>query len=209
MRYTVPRVAELPLFLLNTVLFPGGRLTVRVFEKRYFDMVTTSLKADRPFGVCLIKRGSEVGTAADPQEVGTYAHIVQCDLEQPGILQVTAKGGGRFRVRETTQQKDQLVLGEIEPLTEVAGAMPERHSRLVEALRHVLDQAGDNSYFPPPQWDDAAWVSGRLVELLPLPLGLKQALLELDDINMRLDVLAEFFPPPVEPSGGPLPGGPA
>lgn len=195
-------MAELPLFLLNTVLFPGGRLTVRVFEKRYFDMVTTSLKADRPFGVCLIKRGSEVGTAADPQEVGTYAYIVQCDLEQPGILQVTAKGGGRFRVRETTQQKDQLVLGEIEPLTEIAGAMPERHSRLVEALRHVLDQAGDNSYFPPPQWDDAAWVSGRLVELLPLPLGLKQALLELDDINMRLDVLAEFFPPPAEQSGG-------
>jgi Lon protease-like protein len=195
-------VAELPLFLLNTVLFPGGRLTLRVFEKRYFDMVTASLKADRPFGVCLIKRGSEVGTAADPQEVGTFAHIVQCDLEQPGILQVTAKGGSRFRVRGSTQQKDQLVVGEVEPLVEIAGAMPERHARLVEALRHVLEQAGDKSYFPPPQWDDAAWVSGRLVELLPLPLGLKQALLELDDINMRLDVLAEFFPPPAEQAQG-------
>lgn len=193
-------MAELPLFLLNTVLFPGGRLTVRVFEKRYFDMVTASLKADRPFGVCLIKRGSEVGTAADPQEVGTYAHIIQCDLEQPGILQVTAKGGSRFRVRTARQQKDQLVIGEVEPSVEVAGAMPERHSRLVEALRHVLEQAGDKSYFPPPEWEDAAWVSGRLVELLPLPLGLKQALLELDDIGMRLDVLAEFFPAPAEPS---------
>lgn len=193
-----PLVAELPLFLLNTVLFPGGRLTVRVFEKRYFDMVTACLKSDRPFGVCLIKRGAEVGVAAEPQEVGALAHIVQCDLEQPGILQVVARGGGRFRVRATTRQKDQLVLAEIEPLAELSGAMPARHARLVEALRHVLEQAGDTSYFPPPQWQDAAWVSGRLVELLPLPLGLKQALLELDDIGMRLDVLAEFFPPPVE-----------
>lgn len=194
-------VAELPLFLLHTVLFPGGRLAVRVFEKRYFDMVTASLKSNRPFGVCLIKKGNEVGGAAEPQEVGTLAQVVQCDLEQPGILQVVAQGAGRFRVQSTTQQKDQLVLAQIEPLPDLAGTLPERHGRLAEALRHVLQQAGDNSYFAPPRWDDAAWVSGRLVELLPLPLGLKQALLELDDITMRLDVLAEFFPPAAA-SGG-------
>lgn len=193
--------AELPLFLLNTVLFPGGRLTVRVFEKRYFDMVTACLKSNRPFGVCLIKRGNEVGGAADPQDVGTFARIAQCDLEQPGILQVTARGEGRFRIQETNLQKDQLVLARVEPLPEVTGSMPERHHRLVDALRHVLEQAGENSHFAPARMDDAAWVSGRLVELLPLPLGLKQALLELDDINMRLDVLAEFFPPPAPTSG--------
>lgn len=194
------RVTELPLFPLHTVLFPGGRLMVRVFEQRYFDMVTACLKAARPFGVCLIKRGAEVGAAAEPQEVGTLAHIVQCDLEQPGILQVVARGEDRFRVRSTTTRKDQLLVAEVETLPEIAGAMPARHGRLVEALRHVLEQAGETSYFPPPRWDDAAWVSGRLVELLPLPLGLKQALLELDDMTMRLDVLAEFFPPPARES---------
>lgn len=199
-----PIVTEVPLFTLHTVLLPGGRLTVRVFEQRYFDMVATCLKSERPFGVCLIKRGAEVGGAAEPQEIGTLAHIVQCDLERPGILQVVARGTDRFRVRSTALRKDQLLVAEIEMLPESAGGMAERHGRLVEALRHVLEQAGENSYFPPPQWDDAAWVSGRLVELLPLPLGLKQALLELDDMTMRLDVLAEFFPPPARetaPSG--------
>ncbi len=188
--------AELPLFPLHAVLFPGGRLTVRVFEQRYVAMVTASLKSGQPFGVCLIKRGSEVGGAAEPQEVGTAARIVQCDLERPGILHVVARGEERFRVRATATRKDQLVMAEVEPLADIGTAMPERHQRLVEALRHVLEQAGENSYFPPPQWENAAWVSGRLVELLPLPLGLKQALLELDDIAMRLDVLAELFPPP-------------
>ena len=194
-------VTELPLFLLHSVLFPGGRLAVRVFEQRYFDMVTASLKSDRPFGICLIKHGAEVGAAAEPQAVGTLAHIVQCDLEQPGILQVVVKGGDRFRVQTSAARKDQLLLGDVETLPEISGPMPERHRRLVAALRHVLEQAGETGYFPPPQWEDAAWVSGRLVELLPLPLGLKQALLELDDIGMRLDVLAEFFPAPVNPSG--------
>jgi len=187
---------ELPLFPLHTVLFPGGRLAVRVFEQRYVDMVAASLKADTPFGVCLIKRGTEVGAAAEPQAVGTAARIVQCDLERPGILQIVARGEERFRVRSLATRKDQLVVAQVESLNEVGGPMPERHYRLVEALRHVLEQAGENAYFPPARLDDAGWVSGRLVELLPLPLGLKQALLELDDIAMRLDVLAEFFPPP-------------
>lgn len=185
---------QLPLFPLNTVLFPEGRLSLRVFERRYLDMVTACLKSKRPFGVCLIKRGAETGPAAEPQEVGTLAHIVQCDLERPGILQVVARGEERFRVRTTAARKDQLLVAEVEPLPALDGPMPAQHARLVEALRHVLEQAGDEAWFPPARWDDAAWVSGRLVELLPLPMGLKQALLELDDVDMRLDVLAELFP---------------
>lgn len=190
-------MTELPLFPLQTVLFPGGRLAVRVFEKRYLDMITASLKADREFGVCLIKRGSEVGSAAEPQDVGTCARVVQCDMEQAGILNIVVRGTGRFRVHATRVQKDQLLIGEVEPLPEDGTvSVPDRHERLREVLRHVLEQSGENGYFPPPRWDDAAWLSGRLAELLPLPLGLKQALLELDDLAMRLDVLAELFPPP-------------
>lgn len=187
-------MTEVPLFPLNTVLFPQGRLALRVFERRYLDMVTTCLKGKRPFGVCLIKPGGETGAAAEPQEVGTLAHIVQCDLERPGILQIVARGEERFRVRAAAARKDQLLVAEVEPLAEADGPMPAQHARLVQALRRVLEQAGEEAYFAPPRLDDAAWVSGRLVELLPLPLGLKQALLELDDVGMRLDVLAELFP---------------
>lgn len=71
--------------------------------------------------------------------------------------------------------------------------MVERHQRLREALRRVLATAGMASYFSPPRWDGAAWVGGRAAELLPLPLGLKQALLEMDDTIARLDVVGEFF----------------
>lgn len=189
-------MSEIPLFPLTTVLFPEGRLAVRVFEKRYVDMVTRCLKTAHPFGVCLIKRGQEVGEAAEPHPIGTLAHVAHCDMEQPGILQIVARGGDRFRIGETRTQPDRLLIGQVETLPSSDGAVPDRHRRLVEVLREVLKQAGDEAYFPPARFDDAQWLSGRLTELLPLPLGLKQALLEVDEATARLDVLTELFPPP-------------
>lgn len=185
-------MSQLPLFLLRTVLFPGGRLDLRVFEKRYLDMITACLKSTSPFGVCLIKHGNEVGRAGEPRIVGTQADIVACDLVQPGILQISVRGRERFRVAATQVRGDQLVLAEVRYVPERQVALSGRHRGLSAMLRQVLEQAGPASHFPPPQWEDAAWVGGRLAELLPLPLGLKQALLEMDDAAERLEVLAKL-----------------
>lgn len=186
-------MTQVALFPLRVVLFPGGRLNVRVFERRYADMISTCLKTDSPFGVCLIKHGAEVGPAAEPQAVGTLAGIVHCDMEQPGILRVSARGGARFRIGSTEVRKDQSLLADVSMLPERRAKMRAGHQRLADALRHLLAQAGPESHFSPPQWDDAGWVGGRLAELLPLPVSLKQALLEMDEPAARLDVLAEFF----------------
>jgi uncharacterized protein len=185
-------VSQLPLFLLHTVLFPEGRLALRVFEKRYVDMVTACLKSTSSFGVCLIKQGDEVGRAAEPHDVGTLADIVACDLVQAGILQISVRGRKRFRVASTQVREDQLVFAEVHYLPEHHVALSGRHRGLSVTLRQALEQAGSASHFPPPQWEHAGWVGGLLAELLPLPLGLKQALLEMDDAAARLDVLARF-----------------
>src|SRR4051812_19593199 len=92
----------LPLFLLNTVLFPQGRLPLRVFEARYMDMTRDCLKRNRPFGVCRISEGREVGAPAKHELIGTLAGIADCDMQQLGVLQMLALGGQRFRVRETS-----------------------------------------------------------------------------------------------------------
>src|SRR5262245_4738255 len=86
------RVKDLPLFPLNTVLFPGGRLPLRIFEQRYMDMAKACLKDSSPFGVCMIREGLEVGDPAVPADVGTLARITNWDMPQLGMLHVVALG---------------------------------------------------------------------------------------------------------------------
>lgn len=183
---------DLPLFLLQTVLFPGGSLRLKVFEARYLDMVSDCLRENRPFGVCLIKSGQEVGDAAEPETVGTVAHIVEADMETPGILLLQVRGGERFvvesrqvgadllstaRVRDKGQENTLPVPAACRPALEVLGAIAERAP---EAL-------------PGPLLDDATWVGFRLAEILPLRTAARQAMLEMNDPVARLEILMAFL----------------
>lgn len=183
-------MSELPLFPLNTVLFPGGRLQLRVFEKRYMDMVSTCMKDEQPFGVCLIRAGLEVGQAAQPYPFGTAGHIVEWDMAQAGILNIVVRGGCCFRVNRTYVRPDQLLVGQVEFLqAQPAAALPLAHHDLRELLAKILEQVGEQYYFPPVQLGEAGWVAHRLTELLPLPSDLKQQVLEQSDAEHKLDLL--------------------
>ena len=83
---------QVPLFPLNTVLFPGGPLPLRIFEARYVDMISHCLKENASFGVLLIREGQEAGTPASTFEVGTLARIVDWYQGSDGLLGVTAIG---------------------------------------------------------------------------------------------------------------------
>src|SRR5258706_15580178 len=109
-------IDNLPLFPLNPVLFPGGRLPLRIFEQRYMEMAKACLRDGSPFGVCLIREGAEVGAPATPVDIGCLARIAEWDMEQLGVLQVVARGERRFRVLERRAQADGLLRASIEPL---------------------------------------------------------------------------------------------
>jgi len=89
---------DIPLFPLNTVLFPGGLLSLRVFERRYLDLVRDCARNGGGFGVCLILQGREVGEAAVPAAIGTLAHIVDFYTQPDGLLGICVNGGRRFHV---------------------------------------------------------------------------------------------------------------
>ena len=179
----------LPLFPLNTVLFPGGRLPLRIFEQRYMEMAKACLKDGSPFGVCLIREGSEVGEPAVPAQVGTLARITNWDMPQLGVLHIVAVGGERFRITDRHVQPDGLGRAKVEALPDDAdSAIPDDCSACVTLLERVIEQ--QSSLFEPPlRKDSSSWVSSRLAELLPLPLSAKQELLELTDARVRLERL--------------------
>src|SRR4051812_18008587 len=177
---------DLPLFPLQTVLFPGGRLPLRIFEQRYMEMAKACLRDGSPFGVCAIREGTEVGAPAVPYDVGTLARIADWDMPQLGLLEVVALAGERFRIVERRTQADGLQLARVTALGAERDAPPgEPAAACVRLLERVIEQHA--GLVPEPhRLDSSAWVGARLAELLPLPLAERQALLELDDPLERL-----------------------
>ena len=183
---------RLPLFALNTVLFPGGNLPLKIFEQRYVEMVKVCLRDQSPFGVCLIREGSEVGDPAVPAAVGCTARIEQWDLPHPNLFHIIAGGGEPFRVLSTEVDRLGLIVCEAEALPrEPAAGPPDALCR--EVLASVVAEIGAERFPGTIALDDADWVSYRLAEVLPLAMALRQTLLEIPSAEERLAVLRELL----------------
>jgi Lon protease-like protein len=182
--------ATIALFPLNTVLFPGGPLRLRIFEPRYLDMVSRCMREDAGFGVALIVAGREAGGAAQTVEIGTLARIVDFEQLDDGLLGITARGERRFRILHVHQASDGLNMCQVEWRDEEARAeVPPQHAVLAELLRRALEQIGPAYGEVTPAYEDASWVSMRLAEILPLAAIERQELLELNDGPERLHYL--------------------
>lgn len=189
-----PAPLEIPLFPLNTVLFPGGTLSLKIFEQRYLDMAAACMKERSAFGVCLIVEGNEIGAPAEPHTVGTLAEIVDWDMAQLGILLVTARGGRRFRILEKRVEADRLLRARIEILPDhAATALPAERQRLLPLLERIVSDQGSERMPEPHRYDSAEWVGCRLSEILPVQNVAKQKLLELEDPLVRLEILEKFL----------------
>lgn len=193
---------SLPLFPLHTVLFPDGRLPLRVFEARYVDMVRNCLRDRTPFGVCLIASGEEVAKPNDetvPEPVGCLAEIVDCNMEQLGVLLIETRGRQRFRVHETYRRDDGLLIAQASLIPDdVIDCKLELLGECLAALRRIVStlhaaQPARLPFSEPCQWEDPSWVANRLCELLPVPLKAKQMLMALPDAGMRIEIVHKYM----------------
>jgi len=185
---------SIPIFPLNTVLFPGGILPLKIFEQRYLDMAAACMKEGTPFGVALIASGNETGTPAEPHPVGTLATIGNWEMEQLGILMITAQGGRRFRIIESEIGPGNLRQASVELLADaVPSALPAERARLLPLLQRIVGDLGNERIPEPHRYDEAEWVGYRITEVLPIQNLAKQKLLELEDPLARLEILEKFL----------------
>lgn len=183
---------ELPLFPLNTVLFPGGTLPLKVFEQRYVEMTKLCVRDGSPFGVCLIREGREVGEPAIPTTIGCTARIAQWDVPHPNLFHLVAVGEQRFRIVRSEVAALGLLTCQAELVpAEAAQEAPDALCRKV--LAALVERFGAEQFPTPLCLDDAAWVSYRLAEALPLHVDVRQQLLETDAPAARLEVLREIL----------------
>lgn len=205
---------QLPLFPLQTVLFPGGWMPLRIFEVRYLDMIQRCHKAGAPFGVVCLREGSEVRRPATPAQgsasfapevfepVGTLAHIERVARPQPGLLLIHCRGQQRFRIRHSQQLPHGLWVGDVqlddaEPVVPVPDDLISTRNALQRLLNNLLErepEATDNLPLQPPyRWDDCGWVANRWAELLPTPTTLKHQLMALDNPLVRLELVSDLL----------------
>ena len=195
-----PPIFELPLFPLQTVLFPDGLLSLKVFEARYLDLVASCVRESTPFGVVALKQGSEArkGDATTVFEsIGTLAELIEVDSAQAGILQVRCRGTQRFEVKSSQQQNDGLWLAKASTLPiDEPGAPAEAMVGTVKGLANAiatLKAQNQAPFLQPYRFDKAGWVANRWCEILPISLAAKQKLMELPDAHVRLQLVDEFL----------------
>jgi uncharacterized protein len=186
---------RIPIFPLNTVLFPGGVLTLKIFEQRYLDMTKACLRDDTPFGVCCIREGTEVGTPARHEMIGCTARIRDWEMPHLGLFHLVAQGTEVFRVLHAAPLASGLIEGEVEPLPESEGELQaELFALCRQLLQSLLDRVSEDTLPPPHALDSPRWVSYRLAELMRLPLEERQALLAERDDARRIERIARFVP---------------
>ena len=197
-------LTSLPLFPLGTVLFPGGVLPLRIFEVRYLDMIGKCHKAGAPFGVVSLTEGSEVRVPGGKEafaKVGTIATIAELETPQPGLMVIRAQGEQRFRITASDQLRHGLWVADVERLdADIAVPVPEdlkptadALSRLIQSLQQKAGATGQMPLNAPYRLDDCGWVANRWCELLPLPVQLKQRLMELDNPLVRLELVSDVL----------------
>ena len=192
-----PTSARLPLFPLGTVLFQDGNLQLQIFEPRYLDMISGCMREGSPFGVVLIRSGSDTWhpEAASPDvfDIGTEAHIVDFNQLSNGRLGITVRGRRKFRVRSISEQENHLLIGEVAFLPEEpAMTVGAEHQELVDLLSELMAHPGVQELNLDIDLGDARSVGWRLSELLPIEAEIKQSLLQLQLPRERLQELTRL-----------------
>ncbi|AQZ97223.1 LON peptidase substrate-binding domain-containing protein [Comamonas kerstersii] len=192
-------LVSLPLFPLRTVLFPDGRLTLRVFEQRYRTMVRCCLEQDAPFGVVTLTH-SQNEAAEQPAQgrfhpLGTLAKITELSAISPQLALLQGQGCERFRITSTRQLQSSIWVADVQLLPpDMSMAIPPDLAHSATALRQVLNKLPQQPIMLPAsdvRWNECGWVANRWCELLPLDTDLQLQLLETASPLLRLELVTD------------------
>jgi len=187
-------ITRVPLFPLNSIILPKGRVPLQLFEPRYLDMLSRCLREQRGFVVVLLKEGDEVGSRAAFHDQGTYVRIMDFQQLDNGLLGITIEGDRKVRIVQTWQQPDGLYMGDVEVLTPEAPVdVPEAFLELPAVLQALFRHPVVQELGMEVDFDDARDVGWRLTELLPLDKTDKQRLAECQDPVERLSQLQKLL----------------
>lgn len=195
-------MTSIPLFPLNTVLYPDGYLPLQIFEVRYLDMIRKCIMGEQPFGVVQLLDGTEVrkpGQHETLAQVGTLARVIEWAAPLSGLLHIKCMGTQRFRVLHSERLQHGLWMAQVEmlPFDKVI-ALPQEQQNVANALGALIRTLQEQKIpvdqmpmQPPYRLDESGWVANRWCELLSLTPMQKQLLLSQDNPVLRLELVQD------------------
>lgn len=180
------------LFPLNTVLFPGSILPLKIFEQRYLNLVKDCMKQETGFVVVLISAGKEVGATPKIYCTGCYVEIIDWQSLPDGLLGITIEAKHRVQLTNSSVKDDGLLVAEATPLKTTLDEnfiLPPSFKPLTDTLKQLLEHPFAQQYKNKIDFNNAAQICYRLAELLPINNKQKQLLLETETTEQMLDQL--------------------
>jgi len=195
----MPEITEISLFPLRLVMFPGGRVNLQIFERRYIDLVRNCMRSNTGFGICLLKQGEEVEQSSQQSihRTGTYASIVDWDQLENGLLGITVEGSRKFKISKSWQASSGLLTADVVfSETGNLGGDPipvdEQFSGLAELLQSLESHPAVERKNQQIDYNNLWDLGWRLSELIPIEAEKKQELLELDDAWERIENIEQL-----------------
>lgn len=194
-------MATLPLFPLNSIIFPKGRISLQIFESRYVDLIRQCLRDQTGFGIVLIEEGNEVahkGQKLDIHRVGTYCEVVDWNELPNGLLGVTVEGQKTFSIVESWREKNNLCVADITfRKDDAVDAEPievgDEFQEYVELLKGLSSHPMVEDLKIEVSFENLREIAWCLAELLPVSNKEKQAILEIRDPISRLEQIELYI----------------
>jgi Lon protease-like protein len=194
----------LPLFPLQTVLFPDGYLPLQIFEVRYLNMIKRAIADNTDFGIVTLTAGTETRLPERTEifnPVGTLARIGESSQPMAGLIQIQCRGAQRFRIESSACRKDGLWMAEVSLLEKdrtvpIPGELKNVADALGKLIRSLqIDQVEplEMPMQPPYLLDDCGWVANRWAELITLETEQRIRLLQLDNPVLRLELVQDLL----------------
>ncbi|WP_256371949.1 LON peptidase substrate-binding domain-containing protein [Aliidiomarina sp. B3213] len=186
---------QIPLFPLSSVVLPGGRMKLRIYEPRSLSMVKEAMKNNAGFICASLNSKGNTDENTHIHPIGTIVEIVDFDALNDGMLGITVQGARLVRIFNITTDKTNLRRGDIEFLEHNSTLQtPEAFPVLVEKLKEVFEQFPElEALYPKKYYDDASWVCLRWLEILPLEASVKQSLLTHQCHHVLTEYIASLF----------------
>ena len=175
---------NIPLFPLNIVAVPKERIPLHIFEPRYKQMIKDSIKTGDPFGIVL---KDDKGV----KSFGCSVKIIRVLKEHPtGEYDIIVQGLQCFRIKEKTQENNQLWIGKVTYLEDNESASADLLDKTRDQYLHILLKLGLNEDMERHMSKSRSF---DFIEFINLPNKIKQQLIETNDENQRLEIINRIF----------------